>query len=249
MTETDGPLRLETWSDDLPEDQCCGWKRNEYGAKLSHSEGMERYYAFTSRSRQLVIRDVLTQAYLDGVREVLVDGRVRHLRSSPLRNKSLRDREETRLREAEEQKRREAEMAHRMRSHRVRLGKAKACVARLQERMTSLDVLAFFRAWRKVTGYGAGGDMIRQALAPGKALIIDYMVRLAETRGWCVGIRRDYTVWNNYSSVVYIDTPCGQASFHVRHDAYGHLPEYPGEWSRKHDTPEIVAAVVLQAFG
>jgi hypothetical protein len=47
-------------------------------------------------------------------------------------------------------------------------------------------------------------------------------------------------VQNGYSSVLYVDTPQGQVSFHFLPGALGDLPQYAGKWSGQCDTAQIL---------
>ena len=104
-----------------------------------------------------------------------------------------------------------------------------------------------------MTGYGPVDGDLRNLLAPAKSALVAHCVERAKREGWTMGASNDPTVHNGYHRVIYIDTPLGQISFHVRgtrgarewcdwHDSdahtipategeYGDLPLYAGEWS------------------
>jgi hypothetical protein len=102
-------------------------------------------------------------------------------------------------------------------------------------------IRSFFRGWKKVTGYGPGKDsVIRTELSTAKTALMRHVLSLAQGQGWTYGQAHDMRVQNGYSSVLYVDTPQGQVSFHFLPGALGDLPQYAGKWSGQCDTAQIL---------
>lgn len=74
--------------------------------------------------------------------------------------------------------------------------------------------------------------------------VVALLARMAYHHGWPVGLARhpaEDTAWDaDWRTIVFIDLPTGQASWHL-HDSevvlFGGLPEYPRPWDG-HSTPE-----------
>jgi hypothetical protein len=180
---------------------------------------------------------VLDDLFLDGYRRVTVSDWIgtlttHSLRSSPRRKRLF----------AEHIARQQA-LKREQRSKNIRYGRVRAVVERVIDSPTPADIRFFFRRWQEVTGYGARDESLRETLAPAKKALIQMLVKMAIENGWTHGHRIDWTVHNPYKNVIYIDTPLGQISFHVRYDKYRDLPPYEKEWSGIHNTPELVTAL------
>jgi hypothetical protein len=99
----------------------------------------------------------------------------------------------------------------------------------------------FYTFWREVTGYG--NDLSGQgkmALSPAKNALIKSVLDRAKQDNWPHGIKRDPNARTKYSHVLYVDTPEGQASFHIAYGEYVTLPRYTGDWSGKKDTDQVL---------
>jgi hypothetical protein len=179
-----------------------------------------------------VLQDVTDEAWLRGCRKVCIDGRVIALRSSARRRKLAAERKERELKERRER-----------RSKSIRYGISRALVRRIISAPSSSDIRMFFRRWREVSGYGPKDETLRSILAPGKESLVRSTLALAERHNWLHGRRHDTKAFNKYSDVVYVDTPLGQASFHVMPGLYSTLPVYGGEWNGLHNTPAILASL------
>jgi hypothetical protein len=81
---------------------------------------------------------------------------------------------------------------------------------------------------------------VRTELSTAKTALMRHILSLAQQRGWTYGQAHDPTVFNSYKSVLYVDTPQGQVSFHFLPGALGVLPQYAGEWSGRHDTAQTL---------
>jgi hypothetical protein len=76
---------------------------------------------------------------------------------------------------------------------------------------------------------------VRRIIAPVKQTIMDYLTTQAQARGW---------VYGEKAGVLYIETPEGQASFHLR-GAARNYPPYRGEWTGHKNSQQILE----QLFG
>ena len=178
-----------------------------------------------SRPRR-ALQIVADEAWPSGFREVRIRidddiEKVITLRSSARRQKLAAEREQ-----------REKEFAN-----------ARDLVSRINNVPTPSDIHMFFRLWREATGYRAKDSWLRDVLAPGKQALIANILSAAQRERWAHGRRRGPLVNSEYKDVVYVDTPKGQVSFHVRPDAYAILPLYEGQWSGLHNTSDIIASL------
>jgi hypothetical protein len=87
-------------------------------------------------------------------------------------------------------------------------------------------------------------------LAIVKDALIAKILALALAKHWTIGTKSDPS--NQYrtlfSDVLYIDTPVGQVSFHVKKNAYPDLPRYAGEWSGRRNTENILCVLFEERF-
>ncbi len=92
----------------------------------------------------------------------------------------------------------------------------------------------FYVLWKAGEGYCNRLGSVRRIIVPVKEKIIDCLVSQAKREGW---------VYGRKANVLYIETPEGQVSFHLR----GAVPEYPryaGEWSGKKDSQQILERLI-----
>jgi hypothetical protein len=73
------------------------------------------------------------------------------------------------------------------------------------------------------------------------------VLRLAKEGGWTYGCRLDPNARSLYRHVLYVDTPGGQASFHLR-NAEG-FPAYRKDWSGHTDTYDILCSLADRQTG
>jgi hypothetical protein len=104
------------------------------------------------------------------------------------------------------------------------------------------DIAKFYDEWDAIKGYGPRDTEVRIILAVAKNSIISHVLALADREGWTYG-RQFRPLPNGYSELIYVDTPQGQVSFHVRPEAHGDMPPYPWRWSGKRNTGEILQRV------
>lgn len=72
-----------------------------------------------------------------------------------------------------------------------------------------------------------------------KDLIVADILGKAKQAGWTYGVKPDKKALFA-DQVLYIDTPRGQVSFHLMPNAARGIPTYPGEWSGKRNTDQIL---------
>jgi|GEM_PF-3798993 len=100
-------------------------------------------------------------------------------------------------------------------------------------------ILDFYRLWSAGSGYCNPLGTLRRLIAPVKNRIMRIMVHLAKKNQWVYGEAVDDRGW----SVLYIDTPHGQASFHLRPGENGY-PTYTRRWSGVRNSNEIIAKIL-----
>jgi hypothetical protein len=108
-------------------------------------------------------------------------------------------------------------------------------------------IIRWYAAWEKMKGYGARDTETKQLLLACKRSIVEHLVRRANKNGWVCGVAVDPTVVRyDLRLVLYIDTPHGQVSFHVRADEHLDMPEYLTPWTGRHDSEQVILAMLAE---
>jgi hypothetical protein len=150
------------------------------------------------------------------------------LRSSP-RRKILLEKDRVRLED--------------LRLYAERQTRYRVLAKEIEERTTPAAIIEFLGAWKNNTGYLKSNSESLAVLAPGKNALVAKALTAARNNGWEYGSQRDVRAQNAYGEVLYIDTPHGQASFHILPGSLGFLPPYLKPWSGIHNTAQVLAQV------
>lgn len=103
--------------------------------------------------------------------------------------------------------------------------------------VTSFDVRALYEWWNRSYGrYGLATEC--------KRALIDRTLKLAERRGWNVSRSHHPAASNgSYSWVIYVETPWGQASWHVGADEHAEIPDLNVKWSGIRNSEQVLEMV------
>jgi hypothetical protein len=97
-------------------------------------------------------------------------------------------------------------------------------------------VREFYRLWSAGAGYCNRKGVLRRIIAPAKKRLIRILLHLARRRKWGYGVGSD----GRQQKVLYIETPFGQASFHLMSYEGTEYPKFTGSWSRIHNSDQIL---------
>jgi hypothetical protein len=95
----------------------------------------------------------------------------------------------------------------------------------------------YYRLWNAGAGYCNPKGVLRRLIAPVKNRLVRIILYMTRKNGWVYGVGLD----DRDQRVLYVDTPRGQASFHLRQFEGLDYPRYAGAWSRLHNTEEILS--------
>jgi hypothetical protein len=97
-------------------------------------------------------------------------------------------------------------------------------------------VREFYRLWSAGAGYCNRKGVLRRIIAPVKKRLIRILLHLARRRKWAYGVGSD----GRQDRVLYIETPFGQASFHLMPYEGTEYPKCTGSWSRIRNSDQIL---------
>jgi hypothetical protein len=108
-----------------------------------------------------------------------------------------------------------------------RKGKVGVRSVAMRRTLTPDIVCRFYSLWRDASGYCNPYGSLRKLIVPIKEKIMVWLLAKAKSKGWHFGVKFEGC---SQASILYIDTPEGQVSFHRPPEEFS-LPVYAGEWS------------------
>jgi hypothetical protein len=96
-------------------------------------------------------------------------------------------------------------------------------------------ITEFYRLWADGAGYCNPKGVLRKLIAPVKQRIMRILIYMAQREAWSYGV--------SAGRILYVDTPLGQVSFHLRPWERSGLPTYTQSWSGLRDSDTILAAL------
>ena len=96
-------------------------------------------------------------------------------------------------------------------------------------------ITEFYRLWSAGAGYCNPKGVLRKLIAPIKQRIMRILIHMARRECWSYGVSAE--------RILYVDTPLGQISFHLRPWEGSDLPTYTQPWSGLRNSDTILAAL------
>ena len=96
-------------------------------------------------------------------------------------------------------------------------------------------ITEFYRLWSAGAGRCNPKGVLRKLIAPVKQRIMRILIHMARREGWSYGVSAE--------RILYVDTPLGQVSFHLRPWEGSNLPTYTQPWSGLRNSDTILAAL------
>jgi len=147
-----------------------------------------------------------------------------------------------RLRLLAEQQLAVAERKRQQRLRKARVYRRLALHRAFQKGPTPETIQEFYARWKKVSGFRtADPHDWKPYLAMAKEVLIADVVSRAKREGWTLGSSHDSLARGDFGRIVYVETPLGQVSFHVREGTFPALPDYHGAWSGVRNSDVILS--------
>ena len=231
--KVDRIARIEIWLGDS--DTPLWWGAIHYPSGDNPDLYVDSDYHITDTVFRRVEAALKDQAFSEGytTAQIVVEG----LLDKQVCLNSTRSRRALRI----ESDRRQNELALQHRDREQLLATCRSLLTTFESMPTPDSIKFFFEQWTKTCGHRVKYDaVVKDLLAEAKSALIRTLVARAKTEHWEIGTAFDSDAHAPFNAVLYIETPLGQVSFHVRPSDSQDLPRYQGEWSGARNTGEIL---------